>query len=106
MTLDPDELGAQYRDAKNGVTACRHRQADAELDRARFIKTHRRGPHDDAYHDELDRLDGVVQRAYSDVQWCRSVVVACGEAIKGEPFETVAARNAENGPPAFPEVDA
>lgn len=66
----PSNAGADYRGAMASVAAHRKIQADAELARLRT---------------GID--DGSVARAKADVDWCRALVLACGEVVKGCTFE-------------------
>lgn len=92
-----------FADAQAAVGVHRRVQADAEIAMAQWLRKHRHVPADRLYGPDgkprdrtLVDLEAAVDRAHSDVQWCRSVAVACGEAVKGEPFETAAARNDAN----------
>jgi hypothetical protein len=99
VDVDLDALGAQYREAKASVPAHLKVQADAELARVAWLKAHRGVPSDVLYDrdtgepldPELRALEAAIVQAESDVAWCRGLVVACGEAIKGRPFEEVVA---------------
>lgn len=83
-----------YRDAKDSVAAHRKVQAGAELALARWLQKHRGVPREQLYGPdgapavpELAQLEAAVDRAHADVKWCRAAVVACGERVKGRPFE-------------------
>jgi hypothetical protein len=99
LPVDLDALGAQYREAKASVPAHLKRQADAEIAVAEWLKTHRGVPADVLYDrttgepldPELRALEDAVEQAQADVAWCRGLVVACGEAYKGRPFDEVVA---------------
>ena len=67
--IDLEAAGADYRAAKAELTKILQRMADAELER------HRTG---------LD--DGTVDALHADVNWCRALIVACGEVVKGASF--------------------
>lgn len=90
------DRGRDYQDAKASVGAHRRIQADAELAVARWLrkKAHMRGADlydadGNAKHPELVALIEARTAAMADVQWCRSLVVACGEAVKGQSFAEV-----------------
>lgn len=92
-------------EARAAVVAHRRLQADAETAVGRWLRGKRGVPSHLLYRDdgsprdrELLALHARVDREQANVQWCRALVVACAEAVKGEPFETVVARNAENRP--------
>ena len=65
-----EKLGADYRAAKAGVIAALQRQADAELE---------------AHHS--GKNGAAVAKAVADVEWCRALVVACGELLKDATFK-------------------
>lgn len=102
--VDLDALGAQYREAKASVPAHLQRQHAAEMARLDWLKAHRGVPSDvlydretgEALDPELRALEDAVTAAEADVAWCRGLVVACGEAYKGESFADVVARNEAN----------
>lgn len=99
MSVDLDALGAQYREAKASVPAHLKRQADAELARTAWLKKHRGVPSHVLYDrttgepldPELRDMEDAIAAAERDVAWCRGLVVACGEAYKGESFDEVIA---------------
>ena len=101
---DLDALGAQYREAKASVPAHLQRQHTAEVSRLQWLKAHRGVPTDVLYDrttgepldPELRALEDAVTQAQADVAWCRGLVVACGEAYKGESLADIAARNEAN----------
>ena len=74
-------------------------QIAAEVARLDWLKAHRGVPAEvlydretgEALDPELRALEDAVTRAEADVAWCRGLVVACGEAIKGRPFDEVVA---------------
>ena len=76
-------LGAQYREARGAVAVHRRRQAAAELEHGRLVR--RLGPG----HPDVETAREAVASAHTDVQWCRGLVVACGEAYKDIPFNEV-----------------
>lgn len=95
--------GAQYREAKDAVSAHIRKQAALELDQAAYLKTLRGVPADQLYGPDGEPLDGQlrdfearIRAAEADVRWCEALVVACGEVFKGESFEDVEARNEAN----------
>jgi hypothetical protein len=81
-----EALGAQYRDAKDAIGVHRIRQARAEVAYAASVRSK-----DSA---AITAARAAVDRAVADVEWCRAVAVAAGEAYKGEPLADVMARNA------------
>lgn len=99
---DLDLLGAQFREARDAIGPHRRVQADGELARSAWLKRHRAVPVDvlfskdtgEPLDPELVALDAAVAAARVDVDWCRAVMLAAGEAFKGEPLEDVLARNA------------
>lgn len=96
--MDP---GARYREAKAALPV--HVAAWGAAERALndWLRTHRGIPSDRLYDpktgDPIDPqhrdLEAAVIRAYNDQLWVRALIVACGEAVKGEPFDDVFARN-------------
>ncbi len=84
-----DDLGAQYRDAKAAIGTHRQHQGQAEIAYAQAYRQHR------GDRTALPVVDAqtAVDRAVGDVEWCKAVTVAAGEAYKGEPFDAVVARN-------------
>lgn len=89
---DFDALGSQYREAMASIGVHRRRQAAAEVAYAAVF--HRHGG-DRAAPDVVAALE-VLDRAVADVQWCKAVTVAAGEAFKGVSFEDVVANNEAN----------
>lgn len=95
--VDFDALGAQYREAVASVPAHLRVQSDAELAVADWLRAHRGVPTDVLYDratgaaldPELAALETAVVKAAADVAWCRCLVIACGEAVKGVKFEDV-----------------
>lgn len=85
MPDDLDQLGADYREAKAAVIVHRRAQAEAELARSGYLKAKARDRKKRAQIDdpELDELEAVVDSTLADVRWCQSLVVACGEELKG-----------------------
>ena len=90
-----DDLGAQYRAAKRAVEDHVRRWAEASQARQRWLKAHRHVPASELFDpvtgDPLDpellELLEAEEKEYRDSEWCRGLVIACGEAIKGRPFE-------------------
>lgn len=85
---DLDALGAQYREAKGSIVVHRRAQAQAEVALARARRRHR-----DEDHPDVVEARQVVATRHADVGWCQAVMVAAGEAYKGEPLDEVLARN-------------
>lgn len=73
-----EELGAQYRDARDSVAVHRRRQAQAELDLHQVRRT--------GDVTAVKAAQAKVRAATADVRWCQAVVVAAGEAFKGVTF--------------------
>lgn len=98
---DLDDLGAQFREAQEAVTLHRKREVDADLERMAWLRRHRGIPSDALYdrktgdpiHPELAELEDALAKASADTRWCEALVLACGEAFKGEPLGKVLARN-------------
>lgn len=96
-----DDPGVVFRAALAAVPAHLKVQSDAELALSAWLLAHRGVPSDLLYDcasgepldPDLARLERAVDGAVADVAWCRAVVVAAGEVVKGEPFGVVAARN-------------
>jgi len=84
---DLDALGRQYREARDSIAVHRRVQAAAEVAHSRLVR--RLGPG----HPDVEEAFAAVGRAHADVQWCRAVTIAAGEAYKGVPFDQV-----PNGP--------
>jgi hypothetical protein len=100
---DLDALGAQYREAKDALPVHRKRWADAERAYVDWLNTHRHVP-SSRYLDpetgeptdpELIALLAAMEKAASDDVWVRCLVLACGEAYKGEPLEKILARQGQ-----------
>lgn len=95
-----EQAGADYREAKAAVISTLQAQADAELDRMRYLKPLKaKGVPDSAIWDpetgapidaELAELDDAVDKLVADVAWCESLVIATGEVYKGVSFDEVA----------------
>ena len=66
----PTDPGADYRAAKAELPRILRRMAQAEID------AHRAGV----------KSDPEVARLHADAEWCRALIVACGEVVKGVPF--------------------
>lgn len=101
---DQSRRHAAYREAKAAVPAHRRVQADAELERAAWLKRHRGVPAHVLYDrntgepvdNELAALESAVSAAVADVRWCQAVQAACAVEIKGEALEAILARNDEH----------
>ncbi len=99
--VDLDKLGAQYREAKASVPDHLRRQGLLELERLAYLKTLRGVPVDELYDRQtgapldpkLADMEAAIEQAQADVAWCRGLVVACGEAYKGESFADVLKRH-------------
>lgn len=107
MAKQKPDLGAQYREAKDAIPVHRKRWADAERAYVDWLKAHRHVP-SSRYLDpvtgeptdpELIALASALERAASDDQWVRGLIVACGEAIKGRPFAEVLASQGQRPDP-------
>lgn len=102
--VDLDKLGVQYREAKASVTEHLCRQSRAELERLTYLKTLRGVPVDELYDrvsgDPIDPtlagMETAIDKAQTDVGWCRGLVIACGEIYKGESFTDVQKRHEPN----------
>ena len=77
-----EELGAQYRAARDGVVACRKEQARAELDLSRLQRAGGDAP-------SVTEARERVAKAHRDVRWCQAVSIAAAEAFKGCRFDQV-----------------
>ena len=103
--VDLDKLGAQYREAKQSVTDHLRRQGLLELERLAYLKTLRGVPSDELYDRQtgnpldprLRDMEAGIEKAQTDVAWCQALVIACGEAYKGESFAEVLKRHEPNG---------
>lgn len=99
---DHERRVAAYVEARESVAPHLRKQADAEIERARWLRKRRGVPshllYDPATGDALDpelvKLTAAVRKAEADVAWCQAVEIACAEELKGEPFDVAAARNA------------
>lgn len=94
MAKTKPDPGADYRAAKQAVTDHLRVLATAELAVVEWLRA--LGSPVAAIeaaaaptHPEHLALLAAVQRAEVDVAWCRALVVACGEVVKGCKFETV-----------------
>lgn len=98
---DLDALGAQFREAQDAVTAHRRLEVDADMARLAWLQAHRGVPSHELYDRTtgapldpvLADLEAGLAKASADTDWCRALVLACGEAYKGEPLDVVIARN-------------
>lgn len=89
----PTDAGADYRHAKAAVPAHRRVQADLEAELVTYLRSKRDVPRHRLYDKSgkpTDRriadLTKQIERAAADVAWCKGLVIACGEVVKGEPF--------------------
>lgn len=94
------DLGADYRAAKAAVGTHRRILAEVELERQAWLKQRRGvpfhllfGADGEPTDPDLIALSERVDEAHADVDWCRALVVACGEAIKGETFAEAVERS-------------
>lgn len=89
-----DDLGAEYRAAKAAVTDAVRRWAEAGIAKHRWLKKHRGVPAHKLYDPktgepvdpELAALEEAERQAHADSEWCRALVIAIGEQIKGQPL--------------------
>lgn len=96
--------GAAYREARDAVAPLLRLQADAEIERARWLRKRRGVPSHVLYDPEtgepadpdLKTLTDAVRKAEADVVLCRALEVACAEELKGEPLQAVIERNEAN----------
>lgn len=101
---DLDDLGAQFRDAQAGIAACRAIEVQVDMERMSWLARHRGVPADvlydrttgDPIHPDLIDLEARMAKAAADTLWCQAVMLACGEAFKGEPLQEVLERNAKH----------
>lgn len=95
------DVAAQYREAKAALPAHVEAWGAAEQALLDWLRAHRGVPSNKLYDpktgDPVDpehqALEAAVTRAFEDQLWVRALIVACGEAVKGEPFDDVFARN-------------
>lgn len=92
-TTDLESLGTQFREAKLAIGTHRARQAQAEVALHRLRRT---GLPD--VHADIAAATSVVDKASADVEWCRALLVAAGEAYKGQTLAQVLAN--QDGAPA------
>jgi hypothetical protein len=101
--VDFDALGRQYREAKTSIGAHRVKQARTEVAYNETLRRHG----GDRSAPAVITAQATVDQAVADVEWCKAVTVAAGEAIKGRSLEDVVAMNDENraqyGPAALRE---
>lgn len=98
---DLAQAGVDYREAMAAVTVHLRRQADAEVAQIEWLKRHRGVPAHVLYDadtgepldPELVDLEEAIRAAEADGAWCRALVIACGEAVKGETFDDVMVRH-------------
>lgn len=101
---DLDALGAQYREAVAALRTHRKAEVAADLAVMTWERAHRGVPSHLLYDrttgeptdPELIALTAARAKATADFLWCKAVVVASGEAYKGETFAAVVARNERN----------
>ena len=111
MPTDLEAAGADYRHAKLAVVS--HRVAEAAADQA--LKSWRRARRGVPSHELYDRatgepldpehveLEAASAKASADVLWCKALVIACGEVVKGVTFAE-AARRRSAAPAARPDL--
>lgn len=95
----PEDFGAQYRAAKQAVKDHLSAWADTERAKQQWLKEHRGVPahllYDRATGAPLDpdlaALEAAEDKAQQDYEWCKALVIACGELVKGRPFEEILA---------------
>jgi len=80
---DLDALGRQYREARDSIAV--HRRAEAVASAAHSRLARRLG----ADHPDVAAAWDAVLAAHADVQWCKGLTIACGEAYKGVPLDEV-----------------
>lgn len=93
------DLGADYREAKAAVVDHLVSWADAESALHLWLRSKRGVPRHKLYDaetgdpldPELKALEDAVDTAEAGYQWCRGLVVACGEKVKGRTFDEVVA---------------
>ena len=91
--------GSEYRHAKEAVVVHVGRWAAAETAVVEWLKTKRGVPSHllydpetgDPRDPELAALLEAEAQAERDVTWCKALVVACGEVVKGRSFDEVLA---------------
>ena len=77
-----------FRAAMASVPAHLRKWSDAELARAAWSQAHPEATVNDPAFVELT---AAMLKAEADVLWCRALVIACGEAVKGCRFEDIGA---------------
>ncbi len=82
MGMTFDQLGAQYRTARTSIGEHRRKQAAAEVALTRLLVTNRGMPDTP----EIAAAREAVGKAVADVEWCKAVTIASGEAFKGVKF--------------------
>lgn len=91
--------GVDYREAKAAVAEHLKAWADAELAKVTWLKRKRGVPTHVLYDPktgeardaELRALEQAEVDAHADYEWCKALVVACGEIVKGRSFDNVLA---------------
>lgn len=115
MAKKKPDPGVAYREAKAALPGLTRAWADAELAKVTWLKAKRGVPahvlYDaktgDPLDPELKALEAAVDTAEAGYQWCRGLVVACGEAVKGRSFdEVVASQGARPNPRDLVETTA
>lgn len=99
------DAGEDYRAAKAAVVEHVRRWADAEIALVDWLRTKRGVPShvlfDRATGEPLDSehraLSEAVDKAEADSIWCRGLVVACGEVVKGCTFAKATQREGVGG---------
>lgn len=94
MSDDLDALGAQYRAARDAIGPHRRVQAEAEVAYAMAAKA----AGGDTTALAVVKAKAAVDKARADVEWCKAVQVAAGEAFKGVTFAEAAARRTQPRP--------
>lgn len=84
-----DERGRQYREAKASIATHRARQAAAEVELGRLLRARQSNGRPSRYEAAVVEARERVDRAHADVDWCKAVTVAAGEAFKGVRLDEV-----------------
>lgn len=82
MGMTYEQLGAQYRTARESIVEHRRRQAAAESALSGLLAVNRGLPDTP----EIVEAREAVGRAVADVEWCKAATIAAGEAFKGVKF--------------------
>lgn len=99
MAKKEPDLGQQYRAAKAAVGDHLRKWGDAEQALVAWLRAKRGVPSHVLYDattgapldPQLAELEQAVTDAETDYRWCKALVVACGEAIKGASLDEVLA---------------